>query len=154
MGETSRTAADGSASMLAPDRLEGSSLEFTIPEGTAPGNYDVRAVKDDETSNLVVISVRPEVIISEASGRTRVQINGSGFGGYAEGSGTSVTGNRAAATGRRGNRSIMEATIISWSDTTIVAEFRSPPSQVTVNSVFGTAHRRVLRSNNGRGRRP
>ena len=50
----------------------------------------------------------------------------------------------------------MEGTIVSWSDTTIVAEFRSPPNQVTVNSVFGTAQTKVFGSRNGRGkgRRP
>jgi len=152
--EIALTAADGSALMLTPDRLEGSSLEFTIPEETAPGNYDVRAVKGDEKSNLAVISIRPEVIIVEATGRNTVTINGSGFGGYAEGSGTAVTGTRAAVPGWHRKTPIMEATIVSWSDTTIVAEFHSPPNKVTVNSVFGTAHTKVLRSNRGRGRRP
>jgi hypothetical protein len=152
--EVALTAADGSVLMLAPDRLEQSSLEFTIPEKAAPGNYDVRAVKGDEKSNLAVISVRPEVIIVEATGRKTVTINGSGFGGYAKGSGTAVTGTRAAVPGWHRKTPIMEATIVSWSDTTIVAEFRSPPSKVTVNSVFGTAHSKVLRGSNGRGRRP
>ena len=32
----------------------------------------------------------------------------------------------------------MKGAIVSWSDTTIVAEFDSIPSEVTVNSVFGT----------------
>ena len=61
------TAADGSMLMLTPDRLEGSSLEFTIPRTTAPGNYDVRAVKEGARSNLTVISVRPEVSLFKAA---------------------------------------------------------------------------------------
>jgi len=154
--EVTLTAADGSVSVLAPDRLDESSLEFTIPGETAPGNYDVRAVKDGERSNLAVISIRPQVIIVEATGRKTVTIHGSGFGGYAEGSGTAVTGTRTSVPGWHRRTPIMEATIVSWSDTTIVAEFRSPPNQVTVNSVFGTAQTKVFGSRNGRdrGRRP
>ncbi len=68
-------------------------LVVTIPGDTAPGNYDVRAVKDEFASNPTVISIVPQVTITQAiANRGLTTITGSGFGGYAPGSGTTVTG--------------------------------------------------------------
>jgi hypothetical protein len=150
----SLTAADGSVTTVAPDRLDASSLEFTIPGRIAPGNYDVRAVKRGVASNPAVISVRPEVTIVEAEGRRTVTIRGSGFGGYAEGSGTAVTGSLAAVKGWHKTAPVMEAEIVSWNDTTIVARFPSSPSEVTVHSVFGTVRSRVGGDGDGGRKRP
>ena len=137
------TAADGSSVILTPDvMLEQEAIAVTIPADTAPGNYRLRAVQADGEfnalvkSNPVVVSVVPEVTISRAMARRGiVTIVGTGFGGYAKGSGTSVTGR----TGAGALRGVSEATIISWSDTRIKADFRSrTPKEVTVRSVFGT----------------
>jgi hypothetical protein len=127
------TAADGSSVTLTPDAVAEGELVVTIPGDTAAGNYNLRAVKTDDAgdpvaSNPVSISIRPRVVISEVTrGATTVTITGSGFSGYAPGSGTSVAGT--------GNDL---ATIVSWSDTTIVVQFDSSPEEVTVNSVFGS----------------
>ncbi|MCP4451151.1 MAG: hypothetical protein GY809_06795 [Planctomycetes bacterium] len=116
-------------------------MKITIPDTVAPGNYMIRAVKLDEQgdpasrSNPVRIAIVPEVIITYVTvGDGVMVIEGMGFSGYAEGSGTSVTGTNGT--------SIVEATIVSWSDTVIEADFGASAqevslSAVTVNSVFG-----------------
>jgi hypothetical protein len=143
------TAADGSSVKLIPDLiLDEGTLVVTIPGTTAPGNYNLQAVKDDFASNPAVVSIVPVVTINTAIANGPVTITGSGFSGYAAGSGTTVTGtvvSRKAARPRT-----VEATIISWSESTIVAHFREVPQTVTVYSVFGHAAARV--SSNGGGR--
>jgi hypothetical protein len=124
------TAGDGSSVILAPDTVDLGALVLTIPGDTAPGNYDLRVVKEDFASNPTVISIVPQVAITKATGNGRVTIVGKGFGGYAAGSGTTVTGTTSAGT--------VEATIVSWSDTRIKAEFDERPDDVTVSSVFGS----------------
>jgi hypothetical protein len=133
------TGAGGSSVTLTPDSIDEGELAVTIPADTAPGNYDVRAVKADVASNPAVISITPQVIIADATGKRTVTITGSGFGGYAAGSGTSVTGTKTAAKDKKKTTKTVEATIISWSNATIEAEFGSRPKEVTVNSVFGSA---------------
>jgi len=120
------TAADGSTVTLTPEILLENVLSVIIPADLAPGNYDLHAVKAQFSSNPSVITIVPEVIITEATGSGTITITGSGFGGFVDGSGTSVT----AGT--------LEATIVSWNDTTIVAQFDSSPSEITVNSIFGS----------------
>ncbi len=134
------TAADGSSVILEPDViLDQGNLVVTIPAATAPGNYKLQATKDDVASNPAVLSVVPAVTITRAIADRMVTITGSGFGGYAEGSGTTVTGTVIATVGRRTRERNLEATIISWSDTKIVARFFAIPNKVTVRSVFGSA---------------
>jgi hypothetical protein len=134
------TADDGSSVTLTPDVVDLGALVVTIPADTAPGNYDVRAVKADVASNPAVISVTPKVVITGTSGSTTVKINGSGFAGYQEGSGTSVTGRVATGKGKHRTTTTVEAAIVSWSDTAIEADFgSSSPTEVTVTSVFGNA---------------
>ena len=58
------TAGDGSSVALTPDAVDLGALVVTIPGDTAPGNYDVRAVKADVASNPAVISVTPKVVIT------------------------------------------------------------------------------------------
>ncbi len=123
------TAPDGTSVTLTPNIILPNVMTVTIPGTTVPGNYDLQAIKAQFTSNPAVISIVPDVVITNATadGGT-VTINGHGFGGYsAAGSGTTVT---TAAN--------VKGTVVSWSDTTIVAEFASGPNEVTVNSVFGT----------------
>jgi hypothetical protein len=158
VSDVALTAADGSSVTLTPDLTDQGSMSVTIPGETAPGNYDVQAVKedsagDDVASNPAVISIKPQVVITRASGYSTVRINGSGFGGYAAGSGTSVTGTVTIGIPGNGKTKTVEAAIVSWSDTTIEADFgaRRAPDDITVNSVFGSDTSQVSRR--GRSRR-
>ncbi|MHB8971573.1 MAG: hypothetical protein ACYC3X_18405 [Pirellulaceae bacterium] len=142
--EVALTAADGSSVMLTPDIiLDQGKLVVTIPGSTAPGNYNLQAVKDEFASNPAVISVVPVVKITKASGTGPVTITGSGFGGYAQGSGTTVTGTISGGRVRGAETRTIQGTIISWSDTKIVARFREVPQTVSVRSVFGNAAVRI-----------
>jgi len=143
-------AADGSSVTLTPDAISQSALTVTIPGTTAPGNYNLQALKADAASNPAVITVKPKVKIARvarATGKSTLTIRGSGFGGYAAGSGTSVAGTLASGS--------VEAAIVSWSDTKIEADFGDGaiPDDVTVNSVFGSDTAQVARGKRGRGRR-
>jgi hypothetical protein len=135
LSDAELTASDGSSVVLMADSVDLGELVVTIPGDTAPGNYDLRAVKEDFASNPAVISIVPKVKITKATGGGKVTIVGSGFGGYAAGSGTAVTGTISGGT--------VEATIVSWSETKIKAEFDSRPDDVTVTSVFGSASSEV-----------
>jgi len=142
-------AADGSSVILRADVVDQWSLEVTIPGNTPAGNYNLQAVKADVTSNPVVISIKPMVIITSATtGDGIVTIHGSGFGGYAPGSGTSVIGMVTTGAGKRTTTATAEAAIISWSDTRIEAGFGAHPRKVAVNSVFGSAESRVREAGN------
>jgi len=154
------TDADGAAVTLTPDLVDQGSLTVTISGATAPGNYNLQAVKedaagDDVASNPAVISIKPQVIIAEVTGDSTVTITGSGFGGYAEGSGTAVTGTVTTRKGNRKKTRTVNAAIVSWSDTAIEADFgaETSPSEVTVNSVFGSDTSQVGATRNGSGKR-
>ncbi len=133
------TAGDGSSVTLTPDAVDLGTLVVTIPGDTAPGNYELRAVKADVSSNPTVISITPKVNITGTTGDATLTIRGSGFGGYAAGSGTSVTGTKTTGKGKNRTTTTVEAAIVSWSDTAIEAAFASRPDDVTVSSVFGSA---------------
>ena len=148
------TAADGSSVILTPDVVDEGALGVTIPGDTPAGNYNLQAVKSGSASNPAVISIKPEVIITEATAGRTVTINGSGFGGYAAGSGTSVTGTVTTGKGRWKTTTTVEAAIVSWSDTTIEADFGSIPNEVTVNSVFGSAAAEVSKGKKPKNRLP
>ncbi len=142
------TAPDGSSVILQPAIADQGRMSVSIPLETLPGNYDLRAVKEGFASNPVVISVKPDVVITKATAfRGRVTIHGSGFGGYASGLGTAVT---ADTVGGPRNRTwtAVEGAVVSWSDTKIVADFDTRPRRITVDSVYGTATSMVV----GRGR--
>ncbi|MHB9067228.1 MAG: hypothetical protein ACYC4B_25880 [Pirellulaceae bacterium] len=138
------TAADGTSVTLKPDLiLDQGSLGVTIPAGTKPGNYKLQAAKGDLASNPAVLSVVPTVTITAASANGPVTITGRGFGGYAVGSGMNVTGIVTSTRVRGARKKTVQGTIISWSDTKIVARFREVPQTVSVRSVFGNATSRV-----------
>jgi len=146
------TAGDGSSVTLTAETVDVGSLVVTIPGDTAPGNYELRAVKADVASNPAVVSITPKVAITETIGGKTVTITGSGFAGYAAGSGTSVIGTLALRGGKSATTTTVEGTIVSWSDTKIEADFGSKrPNQVTVNSVFGSDTAKV-RQRTGRRR--
>jgi hypothetical protein len=153
------TAADGTSVTLAPDVVEPALIGVTIPADTASGNYNVQAVKADMASNPVVISVIPEVSITAATCTAGggVTITGSGFAGYVEGSGLSVSGKRVTGKGRKDKATAtLEASIASWSDTLIEAQFASCPSEATVNALNGTGTAAVVdgdRGGNGGGKK-
>jgi hypothetical protein len=131
---------------LEPDLIvDQGTLAVTIPGNTRPGNYNLQVTKADFASNPAVISIVPVVRISRASYRGTVTILGSGFGGYAKGSATSVTTTVSTVIGRRTTTRTVEAKVISWSDTRIEADFGTLPGQVTVKSVFGSATATVSR---------
>ena len=145
------TAADGASVTLTPDVIDQGLMGVTIPADTAPGNYNVQAVKAGVVSNPAVISIKPQVSIEKAAkgaDNGTVMIQGSGFGGYAAGSGTSVFGTIA----RNNKIKTVEAEIVSWSDTQIEADFGgvTVPDDVTVTSVFGVDTAPVLGGNRGR----
>jgi hypothetical protein len=133
------TGANGTSVTLTPDVvLDQGSLAVTIPAATQPGNYKLQAAKGNMASNPTVISVTPKVTINRATARrTTVTITGSGFAGYASGSGTAVTSGKV-----RGSEPV-EATIISWTDTRIIVRFPTLPTTVTVHSVFGSVTARI-----------
>jgi hypothetical protein len=153
LSDVKLTAADGTTVTLTPDVIDQGAIAVTIPADVAPRAYNVQAVKGDVASNPVVISVLPAVSITEATGDETVTIKGTGFGGYQAGSGTSVTGTITVGRGKNKTTTTVEATILSWEETTIVAQFDSQPKDVTVTSVFGEAAAEVSKGggSNGKG---
>lgn len=140
------TAENGTTMTLEPDIiLDHGSMAVTIPATVGPGNYRLQVTKEDKASNPKVVSIKPEVKITRAvSSRGLATISGSGFGGYAAGSGTTVTGTYLKQVGRNVRVMTMEGTVVSWSDRRIVASFPNAPGTVKVQSVFGTAVYRIL----------
>lgn len=140
------TAADGSSVVLTPDLiLDEGMLAVTIPRTTRAGNYSIQAVQAELASNPTVVTVVPRVRIKRAAGSETVTILGSGFAGYARGSGTTVTGRITTVEGTRVRTTILTGMIVSWVDGRIVARFVAAPNHVTVKSVFGTATSAVAR---------
>jgi len=134
------TAADGSSVVLQPDLiLDQGSLAVTIPRNTRPGNYNLQAAKAGFASNPAVLSVIPVVRISRAVYQGTVTILGAGFGGYAEGSATTVTATVATGIGRRATTKTVTARIVSWTDSRIEADLGALPRDITVKSLFGSA---------------
>jgi hypothetical protein len=110
-------------------------LTVTIPGTTAPGNYTLQAVKDENTSsNPLVISIKPEVVItgidcSKCMGT--MTITGSGFSEKPEGSDDYISV-------EEGERPL---NIVSWTDTQIQATGARCSGTVTVNALFGSAQK-------------
>jgi len=143
VSDVSLTDADGSLTTLTPDSITQGSLAVTIPGTTPTGNYSLQAVKGSyAASNPVVISIKPEVVITDVERNGDILfITGSGFGddppeGAEEYLNVEVDG--------------VAADITSWEDTEIVASTSSGPPEmrvfasssggtVTVNSLFCSA---------------
>jgi len=135
----------GAKITLTPDVItDQGELAVTIPATTPAGSYRVRAVKGDMESNPITLTVVPKVTIGtvNVSGLTTT-INGTGFGGFMAGAGTKVSA--VALNGRTGKLVTIEGIVKSWNDTQIVVSFRYEPKSLTVESVFGSAVRRLGR---------
>ncbi len=132
------TAADGSSITLAPDSISEDSMSVTIPGSLAVGNYDLHAVKaggteNEKMSNPVVISIVPDVIITDVNCDKKkgvLTITGSGFGEKIEGTDAYIS--------VEVNGDPVE--IISWTDTQIKASVSrcSRRITVTVNALYGS----------------
>lgn len=128
------TAPDGSSVELTPDSVTHVSMTVTVPGILAAGNYDLRASKDTTESNPVVISVIPDVIITNVDCSRKkglITITGSGFTEKIEGTDDYIN---VEVNGKT-------ADIISWTNTRIRASVSrcSSNDQITVNSLFGSA---------------
>jgi hypothetical protein len=140
------TASNGSSVTLQPELvIDQGAMAVKIPRTTRPGNYKLQAIHGNVASNSAVISVSPVARISRATYQGKVTILGTGFAGYAKGSPTSVTGTISTGSGKRVVTKTVEAKIVSWSDTKIVADFGVLPGKVTVNSIFGSSTASVSR---------
>ena len=132
----------GTSIELIPDLISENLMTVTIPGTLTTGNYTLRVVKLDKFSNPAVISIKPGVTISDAiCDNGTVNINGSGFSGFvdAENSGALITGTVTTGKGKKKKTTTVGAEVISWTDTRIEAQFDACPSEVTVDSVFGSA---------------
>jgi hypothetical protein len=131
--EVDLTASDGSTTTLTPDSITESEIVVTLPGSLTVGNYDLRAVKGHNSSNPVVLSVTPAVVITDSSCNRKkgvLTINGSGFGKKIEGTDDYIN---VEVNG-------MPADIISWSDTKIRTSIsRCKNTTVTVNALYGSA---------------
>lgn len=135
LSDITMTAADGSSTTLTPASVTSNQMSVTIPAATAPGNYRLRAVKGTyAASNPIVISVRPNVVISGSEcdrKKGTLTITGSGFGekpaGTDEYINVQVNGNTVNVT--------------SWSDTQIRASVSGCQNNaaITVNALMGSA---------------
>jgi hypothetical protein len=128
------TAADGATTDLVPDSISEHSITVTIPGAVTPGNYYIRAVKDDAVSNPVVIAVVPEVVITDTSCKKKkgiLTITGSGFGEQPAGTDDYIN---VQVDGQ-------SVDITSWSDTQITASVSrcSNNATITVDAVMGSA---------------
>ena len=114
------TAADGTATTLTPDAITQDSLTVTIPGTTAPGIYDLQAVKYSTASNPVVLTVIPKAVIDNVECMagclsSEFTITGSGFGEMPAGTFSD------ANVSKRG--SLMD--VNSWTDTQITGQIPS-----------------------------
>jgi hypothetical protein len=128
------SAADGSTTDLVPDSISENLIAVTIPGAVTPGNYDLRAVKDNAVSNPVAISVKPATTITQVKctkRKGRLMIRGSGFGEKIEGTDEYIN---VQVNGEK-------VDIISWRDNAIKASVSSCSTvmNVTVNSLYGSA---------------
>jgi hypothetical protein len=128
------TAADGSTTDLVPDSISENLITVTIPGAVTPGNYDLRAVKDNAVSNPIAISVMPAVNITEVKCMKRrgmLIIKGSGFSEKIEGT--------DAYLNLKVNGEV--ADIISWRKNRIKVSVSrcSDNDNVTVKTLFGSA---------------
>jgi hypothetical protein len=127
------TAPDGSTTTLTPDSISQGSITVTIPGNLGKGNYKLKTAKVDKYSNPIVISIIPDVIITDVSCKKKTDqltIQGSGFGEKPEGTNEYLN---AEYNGEVVN-------IESWTDTEIkgfISDCRNNVA-IVVNTLFGS----------------
>jgi hypothetical protein len=127
------TAPDGSTTTLTPDSISQGSIIVTIPGTLNKGNYKLKTAKLDKYSNPAVISIVPDVIITDVSCKNKngqVTIDGSGFGEKPDGTDDYLN---VEYNGQG-------VTIASWTDTVIKGFVSSCFNQenATVNALYGS----------------
>jgi hypothetical protein len=128
----SLTGTDGVSINHQPSAITESSLTFTVPGTTPAGNYEVRAIKNNEASNPVVITIKPPVVISSLEcNRTdgTVTISGSGFSEKPAGTDSYLN--------VKENATLLN--IASWTDTLIQASGAACNGMITVNSLYSSS---------------
>jgi hypothetical protein len=128
------TASDGSTTLLTPDSVTESEIVVTLPGSLAVGNYDLRVVKGPKSSNQVIVSVTPAVLITDTDCSKKkgvLTITGSGFSEKSEGTDEYIN---VEVNGQ-------SVDLISWTDTQIRASVSgcSNKDTVTVNSLYDSA---------------
>jgi hypothetical protein len=126
------TDADGFGTYLTPDYITEGNLTVTIPGSTEPGNYALQAVKDGEASNVVGISITPQVAIAEMDCSKclgTMTITGSGFAEKPAGTDETIS---VTEGGRPLN-------IISWTEDEIAVSGARCRGEVEVNSIYGSS---------------
>ncbi|MCK5138602.1 MAG: hypothetical protein KAQ85_02065 [Thermodesulfovibrionia bacterium] len=128
------TAADGSVISLTPDSVTESQIVVILPGSLSAGNYGLRAVKGPSESNPTVISIKPDVTITDVSCNRKkgvLTISGYGFSKKPEGTDEYINIEVDGQT----------VEITSWSDTQIKVPVSSCPKRaiITVNALFGSA---------------
>jgi hypothetical protein len=120
------------------------SIGVTVPSTLTVGLYDLRVVKGDKQSNKKILSVIPEVIITDVNCNKKkglLTVNGSGFG------------EKPAGTDQYINVQVDNQTvdIISWTDTLITASVSSCSNKaaIMVNALYGSASNDDSDSNGG-----
>jgi len=127
----SLTAANGASIVRQPSAITSCSLTVTIPGTTPPGNYEVRAIKNSEASNPVVITIKPPVVINsmdcnKATGL--VTISGSGYSERPAGTENSINVKEHGTA----------LTIISWTENFIQASGAACNGMITVNTLYSS----------------
>ncbi len=124
---------NGSSIDLTPVLLTESSMTVVIPGTLDSGNYLLRAVKLDKSSNPVVISIKPDVMINHVNCDEEADIltiSGSGFG-------DTPPEETEAYINVKVNG--ISAEITSWTDTEIQALVTSYET-LAVNALFGSSN--------------
>lgn len=126
---------------LAPASISPTELTVTIPGNLEPGNYTLLVMKASNVSNPMgmVVSPKVEIVSVAIIGNGTIAISGGGFSGYLHPvAGTSVDQTRVISF-TTGDTITEPCTVLSWSDSEIIAQCPSSFGTADISSVFGTA---------------
>ena len=131
-------AEDGTITTLAPDTINQSLIEVTIPSSMNAGIYALRVEKNNKYSNKETLLIKPRTVVRMAICRgTGISITGENFSQYLDAvdSGTSL-----AAVDALNNP--VDCTVRSWKNNKITATCNTCPSSVAVDSIWGESIKR------------